>query len=80
MITKIPDMRKFDYVMIFTIYSKKITSQGSISEFYYQLLLKDYVTGVHNHYVIRLTLIKNFDKLSVIIKEMIFKGNSRHLM
>ena len=28
---RILDMRKFDYVIIFTIYGKKITSQGSKS-------------------------------------------------
>ena len=39
-------MRKFDYVMIFTIYGKKITSQGSKSEFFYQIRSKDYVSGV----------------------------------
>ena len=41
-------MRKFDYVMIFTIYGKKITSQGSKSKNFLQNMVwsKDYVTGV----------------------------------
>ena len=43
---RILNMRKFDYVMIITIYGEKITSQGSKSEFFYQIWSKDYVTGV----------------------------------
>ena len=39
-------MRKPDYVIIFTIYGKKITSQGSKSKIFYQIWSKDYVTGV----------------------------------
>ena len=48
------DMRKFDYLMIFTIFGKKIISRGQNQNLFYQIWLKDYVTR-SNHYVIRLT-------------------------
>ena len=34
------DMRTFDYVMIFTVYGKKITSQGSKSKFFLPNMVK----------------------------------------